>query len=70
MGRQLSIETLLLDGQFGNGANSARYDVLPNMLLKIRSIEILLQYFHHFLYPEIPSGLIVVRFPNHLRMIA
>jgi len=44
-GRQWSIEALLLDGRFGNGIGSARFDVLPDILSKIRPIEILLQYF-------------------------
>ena len=41
-GRQRGIEALLLDGWFGNGAGSAGSDVLPDVLLKVRLIEILL----------------------------
>jgi hypothetical protein len=41
-GRKLSIEALLLDSWFGNGANSVGLDVLPNILSKIRPIEIIL----------------------------
>ena len=69
-GRQQSIEALLLDGRFGNGASSARSDVLPDILSKIQSIEILLQYFHHFLNPKMPKISTVVCFPNHLGMLA
>ena len=68
-GRQWSIEALLLDGRFGNGAGSAGSDVLLDVLSKVRPIEILLQYCHYFLDPEIPSDRIVVRFPNHLGML-
>jgi len=41
-GKQQSIEALLLDGQFGNDAGSAGSDVLPDILSKIQTIEILL----------------------------
>jgi hypothetical protein len=68
-GRQWSIEALLVDGQFGNGAKSAGSNVLPDILPKIKPIEILLQYFHHFLKPEMFSGLTVVCFPNQLGML-
>ena len=69
-GRKCSIEALLIDGWFGNGTGSARSDVLPNALSKVRPIEILLQYYHYFLDPEMPSDQTVVRFPNHLSMLA
>jgi hypothetical protein len=65
-GRKQSIEALLLDGRFVNGASSARLDVLPDILLKVRPIEILLQYYHGFLNPKMPSDSTVVRLPNHL----
>jgi hypothetical protein len=65
-GRKWSIEALLLDGQFGNGASSAGLDVLPNILSKVRPIEILLQYCHVFLDPEMPNESTVVHLPNHL----
>jgi hypothetical protein len=65
-GRKRSIEALLLDGRFNNGASSAGLDVLPDILSKVRPIEILLQYCHGFLDPEMPSDLTVVRLPNHL----
>ena len=42
-GRKRSIEALLLDGQFGNGVSSAGLDVLPDILSKVRPLEILLQ---------------------------
>jgi hypothetical protein len=48
-GRKWSIEALLLDGRFGNSASSAGLDVLPDILSKVRPIEILLQYCHSFL---------------------
>jgi len=41
-GRQRSIEALLLDGQFGSGTGKEGFDVLPDILSKIRPIEILL----------------------------
>ena len=63
--RQWSIEALLLDGWFGNGASNAGSDVLPDVLSKVRPIEILLQYCHYFLDPEMPSDPTVVHFPNH-----
>ena len=66
MGMQWSIEALLLDGQLGNGAGSAGFDVLPDILSKIQPIEILLKYCHYFLNPEIPSELTVGHFPYHL----
>ena len=69
-GRQQSIEALLLDGWFGNGAGSVGSDVLPDVLSKVRPIEILLQYCHYFLDPEMPSDPTVVRFPNHLGTLA
>jgi len=69
-GRKWSIEALILDGQFANGTGSARFDVLPNILSKIQPIEILLQYCHYFLNPKISSDLTIVRFPNHLGMLA
>jgi hypothetical protein len=65
-GRKQSIKALLLDGRFGNGARSAGLDVLPDILSKVRPIEILLQYYHDFLDPEIPSDSTVVCLPNHL----
>jgi hypothetical protein len=65
-GRKWSIEALLLDGQFGNGARSAGLDVLPDILPKVQPIEIILQYYHGFLDPEMPSDPTVVRLPNHL----
>jgi hypothetical protein len=69
-GRKQSIEALLLDGQFGNGASSAGLDVLPDILLKVRPIEILLQYFHGFLDPEMPNNSTIVHLPNHLGTLA
>ena len=69
-GRKRSIEALLLDGQFGNGASSARLDVLPNILSKVRPIEILLQYFHDFLNLETTNDPTVVLLPNHLGTLA
>jgi hypothetical protein len=65
-GRKRSIEAFLLDGRFGNGPSSAGLDVLPDILLKVWPIEIILQYCHGFLDPEMPSDPIVVRLPNHL----
>jgi len=41
-GRQRNIETLLLDGRFGNGTGSVGSVVLPDVLSKIQPIEILL----------------------------
>jgi hypothetical protein len=41
-GRKRSIEALLLDGRFGNGASSAGLDVFPDILSKVCPIEILL----------------------------
>ena len=61
---------MLLDGRFGNGASSAGLDVLPDILSKVWPIEILLQYCHGFLDPEIPSDSTVVRLPNHLGMLS
>jgi hypothetical protein len=66
MGRQRSIEALLLDGRFGNGITSAGLDALPGILSKVRPIEILLQYYHGFLDPEMPSDPTVVRLTKHL----
>jgi hypothetical protein len=39
-------------------------------LSKFRPIEILLQYCHSFLDPEMPSDSILVRLPNHLGTLA
>jgi hypothetical protein len=61
---------LVLDGHFGNGASSAGLDVLLDILSKVRPIEILLQYYHGFLDPEMPSDPTVVCLPNHLGMLA
>ena len=69
-GRKWSIEALLLDGWFGNGAGITGSDVLPDVLSKVQPIEIILQYYHYFLNPEIPSDPTVVRFLNHLGMLA
>ena len=69
-GRKRIIEALLLDGWFGNGAGSAGSDVLPDVLPKVRPIKILLQYCHCFLDHKIPNDPAVVRFPNHLGMLA
>ena len=69
-GRQQSIEAFLLDGRFGNGASSAGLDVLPDILSKVYPIEIILQYFHGFLDPEMQSDPTVVRLPNHLGTLA
>ena len=69
-GRYRSIEALLLDGRFGNGSSSEESDVLPNIMSKVRSIEILLQYFHYFLDPDMSSDPTIVQFPNHFGMIA
>jgi hypothetical protein len=59
-GRKQSIEAFLLDGRFGNGTGSAGSDVLPDILSKVWPIEILFQYCHYFLDPEIPSDLTIV----------
>ena len=56
-----------MDG--GNGAGNAGSDVLPDVLSKVRPIEILLQYCHYFLDPKMPSDLTVVRFPNNLGVV-
>jgi hypothetical protein len=69
-GRKWSIEALLLDGRFGNGAGSAGSDVLLDILSKVWPIEILMQYCHCFLDPEMPSDPTIVCFPNHLGMLA
>ena len=39
---QWSIEALILNGWFGNGAGSVGSDVLPDVLSKVQPIEILL----------------------------
>ena len=57
---------MLLDGRFGNDASSAGLDVLPDILSKVRPIEILLQYCHSFLDPKMPNDLTVVHLANHL----
>lgn len=64
------METFLIDGQFGNGVGSGIFDVLHNILSKIRPIEILLKDCHHFLGLEMPSYSTVVRFPNHLHTLS
>lgn len=46
---------MLLDGWFYNGAGSAGYNVLPDILTKFRTIKILLQYAKYFLYSEMSS---------------
>jgi hypothetical protein len=69
-GRHRSIEALLLDGRFGNGADNAGSDVLPDILSKVWPIEILLQYCHCSLNPEMLSDPTIVRFPNHLGTLA
>ena len=69
-GRKRSIDALLLDGRFGNDASSEGLDVLPDILSKIRPIEILLQYYHDFLDPEMPNDSTVVRLPNNLGTLA
>ena len=56
---------MLLDGRFGNGATSAGLDALPGILSKVRPIEILLQYYHGFLDPEMPSDPTVVHLTKH-----
>ena len=61
---------MLLDGRFGNGTGSAGSDVHPDVLSKVRPIEILLQYCNCFIDPKIPNDSTVVRFPNHLGMLA
>jgi hypothetical protein len=38
-------------------------------LSKVQQIEILLQYCHGFLDPEMPRNLTVVCLPNHLGML-
>ena len=68
-GRYQSIEALLLDGHFGNGAGNVGSDVLLDIPSKVWPIEILLQYYHYFLDPEIPNNLTVVCFPNHIGMV-
>jgi hypothetical protein len=69
-GRKRSIDALLLDGWFGYGTSSARLDVLPDILSKVRPIEILLQYCHGFLHIEMPNDSTVVCLPNHLGTLA
>ena len=69
-GKQWSIEALLLDGQFGNGIGSAGSNVLLDVLSKLQPIEILLQYCHYFLNPEMPSDPTLVHFPNHIGTLA
>ena len=61
---------MLIDGWFGNGTGSVGSDVLPDVLLKVQPIEILLQYCHYFLDPEMPSDLTVVHLPNNLGTLA
>ena len=61
---------MILDGRFGNGASSAGFDVLPDILSKVWPIEILLRYCHYFLDPKIPSDSFVVHIPYHLGMLA
>ena len=61
---------MLLDGRFGNGTSSAGSDVLLDILLKVRPIEILLQYCYYFRDLEIPSESTVVCFPYHLGTLA
>jgi hypothetical protein len=65
-GRKESTKAFLIDGFFGNGASNEGLDVLPNILSKDRPIEILLQYGHSFLDPEMPSEPTVVCLLNHL----
>jgi hypothetical protein len=65
-GRKRSIEALPLDGRYGNGASSVGLDVLPDILSKVRPIEILLQYCHGFLDPEMLNDPTLVLLPNHL----
>ena len=60
------MEAFLLDGRFGNGTSSAGLDGLPDILSKVQPIEILLQYYHGFLDPEMPDDSTVVCLPNHL----
>jgi hypothetical protein len=69
-GRQRSIEALLIDGQFGNGAINVGLDVIPDILSKVQPIEILLQYRHGFFDPKIPNNLTIVCLPNHLGTLA
>ena len=51
-GMARSIHALVLDYRFGNGAGSAGYAVLRNILSKVRPIKILLQHFHYFFYSK------------------
>jgi hypothetical protein len=67
--RKQSIEALLLDGRFGNGASRVGLDLLPDIMSKVRPIETLLQYYHGFLNLEIPSNPTVVCLPNHLGIL-
>ena len=69
-GGKRSIEALLPDGRFGNGVGSAGSDVLPDVLSKVRPIEIIFQYCHYFLDPEMPNDPTIVCFPNHLGTLA
>ena len=66
----MEYRAFLLDGRFGNSASSAGLDVLPDILSKVRPIEILLQYCHGFLDPEMLSDSTIVRLPSHLGTLA
>ena len=67
--RKQSIETFILDGQFGNGIGTTGFDVLLHILWKFQPLEILLQYYHYFLNHEIANDPTVVCFQNHLGML-
>jgi hypothetical protein len=57
---------MFLDGGFGNGASGAVFDVLMNVLLKLRPIKMFLQYCHYIFYTKMSRFPTVMNFPDHL----
>jgi hypothetical protein len=66
MSRKRGVHALFLNGQFSNGVDSARPDILVDILSKLRPIKNWLQHFHCLFYTEVFFHPIVVGFPNNL----
>ena len=66
----MSMQALLIDGWFANGAGGAGSNVPPNILTKFQPIKILMQYRHCFLYFEMSSDPTIVHLPNNIGTLA
>jgi hypothetical protein len=61
---------LFLDGGLGNDTGGARFDVLVNILSKLRPIKMLMQYCHYLFYTEMSHFLTTMIFPDNFFMLA